>query len=557
MKTKTSLLTIISVVAVAAAQQKAALAQKSARSFLKAGKIALVAALLFSGAFSTHSQSYQFPVPTTSGAWEESQSAYLRGNGYHFYNFQVSYPGTLTLETTGNIDTWGYLWDYSGGYLDYDENSGSGSNFRISHQVSAGYRYTLQVGSQNSGTGYYSVKASFAPASASAASSTVTAAKKVKIPEGWKEKAKKLWKIIWGTITGGTTVYTADQMIDEFVNADGTVNSSITINVNMPRDATPKIGARAQLETYARKTEIPRVSYLIQDANGTSGGPANEDVTQDNPVIRIPLNGGETTYSRSLEGEHHQRGNYAYTYEWLDKVEANDDGDLVQKFESSYSTSDSYRTKEEWQKIVDAGALMNGDPNHATLDVGDWIRGGKAVIDNSPSSKSWKYEYPAVRLYTELYNPDNPGGSISAALRREAESDGLMFKAAVQFDKKRLRYVNDAEAKRKGSAESFGYWDYSGPWEEDQSETVDLRAWEHGAEKMIDICPDNHVVKNEQAVGGLKYKWGKNRKTHDATIKEKPDAETPDDEATDHTERKVYVDTWIVIFYDEETIPTR
>ena len=106
---KNSLLTIISVVATAAAQRKTALAQKSARSFLTAGKIVLVAALLFSGALSAHSQSYQFPVPTTSGAWEESQSAYLRGNGYHFYNFQVSYPGTLTLETTGNIDTWGYL----------------------------------------------------------------------------------------------------------------------------------------------------------------------------------------------------------------------------------------------------------------------------------------------------------------------------------------------------------------------------------------------------------------------------------------------------------------
>ena len=105
MKIKTSLLTIISVVATAAAQKKTALAQKSARSFPKAGKIALVAALLFGGAISTHSQSYQFPVPTTSGAWEESQSAYLRGSGYHLYNFQVSYPGTLTMETTGNIDT--------------------------------------------------------------------------------------------------------------------------------------------------------------------------------------------------------------------------------------------------------------------------------------------------------------------------------------------------------------------------------------------------------------------------------------------------------------------
>ena len=38
------------------------------------------------------SQSYPFPVPTTSRAWEESQSAYLRGNGCHFYNFRVDYP---------------------------------------------------------------------------------------------------------------------------------------------------------------------------------------------------------------------------------------------------------------------------------------------------------------------------------------------------------------------------------------------------------------------------------------------------------------------------------
>lgn len=53
---------------------------------------------------------------------------------------------------------------------------------------------------------------------------------------------------------------------------------------------------------------------------------------------------------------------------------------------------------------------------------------------------------------------------------------------------------------------------------------------------MIDICPDRRVVKNEQAVGGWKYKWGKNRKTSDG---------------------KVYEDAWIVIFYDEERIPAR
>lgn len=113
------------------------------------------------------SQSCPFPVPTISRAWEESQSAYLRGNGYHFYNFRVDYPGTLTPETTSNIDAWGYLWYHSGGYLDYDESSGAVRDFRVNHQASAGYGYSLQVGSQNSGSGYYGVKASFAPAALS------------------------------------------------------------------------------------------------------------------------------------------------------------------------------------------------------------------------------------------------------------------------------------------------------------------------------------------------------------------------------------------------------
>ena len=78
----------------------------------------------------------------------------------------------------------------------------------------------LQVGSQNSGSGYYGVKAS----STSAASGPVTAAKKIKIPEEGKERTNKLWELILGAIIGGATVYAADPMIDEFVNADGALH---------------------------------------------------------------------------------------------------------------------------------------------------------------------------------------------------------------------------------------------------------------------------------------------------------------------------------------------
>ena len=55
--------------------------------------------------------------------------------------------------------------------------------------------------------------------------------------------------------------------------------------------------------------------------------------------------------------------------------------------------------------MANAGALTNGDSNPATLNVEDWIRGGKAVLDDSPFSASWKYEYSAVGLYTDLCQP--------------------------------------------------------------------------------------------------------------------------------------------------------
>lgn len=80
---------------------------------------------------------------------------------------------------------------------------------------------------------------------------------------------------------------------------------------------------------------------------------------------------------------------------------ANDDGALVQKFEGSHSASDPCRM--------------------------------------------------SVRLYIKLYNPDNPGRLCEAG-RRAAESDRLMFKAAILLDKKRLRYGKRHRGKEKGTS---------------------------------------------------------------------------------------------------------
>ena len=64
-----------------------------------------------------------------------------------------------------------------------------------------------------------------------------------------------------GAIIGGATVYAADPMIDEFVNDDGAVRSSVTIKSIGHKTQRRKSEQEPTLETYARKTEIPRVSY--------------------------------------------------------------------------------------------------------------------------------------------------------------------------------------------------------------------------------------------------------------------------------------------------------
>ncbi|MCY4386966.1 MAG: matrixin family metalloprotease [Desulfurellaceae bacterium] len=58
-----------------------------------------------------------------------------------YFRLSVLRSGTLTVETTGSIDTRGTLYSASGSFLTSDDDSGSGGNFQIVHQVSAGTYY--------------------------------------------------------------------------------------------------------------------------------------------------------------------------------------------------------------------------------------------------------------------------------------------------------------------------------------------------------------------------------------------------------------------------------
>ncbi len=68
------------------------------------------------------------------------------GSDVDYFRMLVAESGTLTVYTTGNLDTTGELQIGSGSRLDDNDDGGDGSNFRIEHEVSSG-TYYVKVGS--------------------------------------------------------------------------------------------------------------------------------------------------------------------------------------------------------------------------------------------------------------------------------------------------------------------------------------------------------------------------------------------------------------------------
>ena len=82
------------------------------------------------------------------------------GSDVDYFIVQVSGTGTLTVYTTGDLDTLGELQSSSGGVLADGDDSGTGTNFRIEHSVSSG-SYYIEVGSYQSSAGNYTLHAEF------------------------------------------------------------------------------------------------------------------------------------------------------------------------------------------------------------------------------------------------------------------------------------------------------------------------------------------------------------------------------------------------------------
>ena len=102
----------------------------------------------------------QDPDNTLDGAtqvdWGSSTSGSLSERDVDYFRVTMSSAGTLTVYTTGRVDTEGAVLDSSGNILARDDDDGEGSNFRISVPVSAGIYY-IRVEGWGSATGDYTL----------------------------------------------------------------------------------------------------------------------------------------------------------------------------------------------------------------------------------------------------------------------------------------------------------------------------------------------------------------------------------------------------------------
>jgi len=79
----------------------------------------------------------------------------------NYYRVYLSTSGTLTVYTSGSTDTYGYILNSYCSALAYDDDSGTGNNFRISRTLSAGNYYIRVRNYYSSQTGSYVLYTSF------------------------------------------------------------------------------------------------------------------------------------------------------------------------------------------------------------------------------------------------------------------------------------------------------------------------------------------------------------------------------------------------------------
>ena len=105
------------------------------------------------------------PLATRLAPGSSLAGAIETGGDVDYFKVQVGQAGTLTVYTTGSLDTKGALEDDAGSTLESDDDSGDGTNFRIERAVTAGSYYVKVEAISSSHTGSYTIHASVSSSS--------------------------------------------------------------------------------------------------------------------------------------------------------------------------------------------------------------------------------------------------------------------------------------------------------------------------------------------------------------------------------------------------------
>ena len=142
-----------------------------------------------------------------------------------FFRINVPGSGTLTVNTTGSTDTYGYLLDGNGRQLaENDDISSTNRNFRISRSVSAGTYYVRVRHYSSGGTGAYSLVVAFSGTTPPPASSqrVILLLHGMNSSENtWNDLVENVWEGHCPTISGPILI--GDSVISQATNAKNSV----------------------------------------------------------------------------------------------------------------------------------------------------------------------------------------------------------------------------------------------------------------------------------------------------------------------------------------------
>ncbi len=119
--------------------------------------------VLVRGQFISTTGSYSLSIgqpPYTVGSlpYTSSGQSISPADNYDWFVFTLTSTRDVDIYTSGSTDTYGFIHDSAGRGLEFDDNDGSGSNFRISRRLSAGTYYVLISGRILSTTGTYTLR---------------------------------------------------------------------------------------------------------------------------------------------------------------------------------------------------------------------------------------------------------------------------------------------------------------------------------------------------------------------------------------------------------------